>query len=246
MKINKRFKKFYEVGQNRYYLLQFDDELHIATESFLPLKKFLWFNREITQGFKLLQLTGPLSMLFSEILNAEIETTDTEFPDMNTYKKVDNKALRIQIEDSYKSVLNEQIEIMKKAFSDWVDNFLLNEGSKYDEKSKKDIIETNRQRLNRNISAIKESNILSSLSFKWTTGENLIIKKLLDNDIDFLYSQSIGSNYKIYYLYDLDIYGTITIYKIHCVKNILKNVETFIYNRDIIQEMVTYIANHDM
>ncbi|MBR6113522.1 MAG: hypothetical protein IKP79_03325, partial [Bacilli bacterium] len=73
-----------------------------------------------------------------------------------------------------------------------------------------------------------------------------IIKKFLNENFEYLYTQRIGSNYKITYLYDLDIFGTITIYKIHTVKNVVKTIETFIYNREIIQEMLAYIVNHNM
>jgi len=246
MKINKNYKKFYEVGQNKYYLFKFDDELHIATESVLPLKTILGIKREISQGFKLLQLTGPISMLFQEIINSDVENEDTDFPDMTTYKIFDNKAFRIKIEKTYKGVVEDQINKAKNDFEDWVDNFTLNDGKNIKEETLNDIIETQRLRLEENIKSIEQYNILNSLSFKWVTGENLVIKKLLENNMEFLYSQKIGSNYKIYYLYDLDMYGTVTIYKIHTVKNVIKSIDSFIYNRKIIQEMMVYMANHNL
>ena len=52
--------------------------------------------------------------------------------------------------------------------------------------------------------------------------------------------------YKIYYLYEVDVFGVVTIYKIHCVKNIIKTIETFIYNREIIQEMMSCMVNNNL
>jgi hypothetical protein len=245
MKIDKRFIKFHEIENNAYYLLPFDDELHIATESFLTFeKRFLFFKwkKKLTQGFKLLQLTGPITLLFDAILNANVDKVDEDFPDMTTYKKVDNVELRKKIECIYKDNLDPQIRLIKEACERWKDDLILNNKVLSDEEID-NIIKTNVQRLQQNIMSIKTHNIFNSLSFKLKTGENNIIKKMLDSNMEFLYSQKIGANYKIYYLYDLDIFGTLTIYKVQTVKDVVKTIETFIYNREIIQELTACMAN---
>lgn len=246
MKMNKNFIKFHEIGNNAYYLLPFDDELHIATESFLPLqKKFLWFKKikKFTQGLKLLQLSGPISLLFDAILNLEVDKEDKDFPDMTTYKKVDNLELRKKIESIYRDTLDAEIRITKEKFEAWKDDFILNNKELSDEELD-NIINVNERRLEQNIISIKSQNILNSLSFKWKTGENAIIKKMLDSNMEFLYSQKIGAFYKIYYLYELDSFGTLTIYKVQTVKDVVKTMETFIYNREIIQELTACMANN--
>ena len=246
MKLDKRYIKFHEIDNNAYYLLPFDDELHIATESFLPLqKKFLWFKKtkKFTQGLKLLQLTGPISLLFDAILNTDIDKEDKEFPDMTTFKKVDNIELRKKIECIYKDTLDTQIRQTEEDFERWKDDFILNNEKLSDEEVDK-IINVNEQRLKENILSIKSHNMLNSLSFKWKTGENAIVKKMLDNNMEFLYSQKIGAFYKIYYLYELDSFGTLTIYKVQTVKDVVKTIETFIYNREIIQELTACMANN--
>lgn len=248
MKMSKKFIKFYEIDNNRYYLLPFDDELHIATESILKYKeKFLFFKREktLTQGIKLLQLTGPISMLFDAIINTDVDKEDKDFPDMTTYKKVDNLELRKKIESIYKDTLDAQIKQAKENFDAWRDDFILNNKELSDEQIET-IIKTNSNRLDQTIMNMKSQNIFSSLSFKWKSSENLIVKKMLDNNMEFLYSQKIGSNYKIYYLYDLDIFGTVTIYKVQCIKETIKTIETFIYNREIIGEMMSCMANNEL
>ena len=248
MKLDKRYIKFFETGNNKYYLLPFSDELHIVTESILPIeKKFLFFKKkkDLVQGIKLLELTAPISMLFQEIINADIDTKDEEFPDMTTYKKVNNVEIRKTLEEYYKDALDVRVGEMENEFNNWLEGIRENL-TNLDEKELKQIENTNRKRLEQNIIAVKEHSPLNFMSFKWKTGENLVIKRMLDNNMEFLYSQKIGSNYKIYYLYELDVFGVVTIYKIHCVKDIIKTIETFIYNREIIQELMACMVNNNL
>ena len=248
MKLDKRYIKFFETGNNIYYLLPVQDELHIVTESVLPLqKKVLFFNKnkDLVQGIKLLELTAPILMLFQEIINADVDKKDEEFPDMTTYKKVDNIRLRADIENSYKKTLDIKIEEMKDEFEMWLADLAIKQ-PKMSEEEFTNIEKTNAERLEQNIRIVKEHSPLNFLGFKWKTGENTIIKKMLDNNMEFLYSQKIGSNYKIYYLYELDIFGVVTIYKVHCVKDTVKTIETFIYDREIIQELIACMVNNDL
>ena len=64
--------------------------------------------------------------------------------------------------------------------------------------------------------------------------------------MEFLYSQKIGAFYRIYYLYEFDSFGTVTIYKVHCARNVVKTIETFIYNREIIQELTACMMNKNL
>lgn len=248
MKLDKRYIKFFEVDSNRYYLLPIANELHIVTETILPIeRKFLWFKKkkDLVQGLKLLELTAPISMLFQEIINADVDKKDEDFPDMTTYKKVDNISLRTNLENSYKIALDEKIEEMRNDFEEWLDNIEATTPDITEEELYK-IKCANRGRLEQNIMAVKEHSPLNSINFKWKSGENLIVKRMLDNNMEFLYTQKIGSNYKIYYLYELDMFGVVTIYKIHCVKDIVKSIETFIYNREIIQELIACMVNNNL
>ena len=184
-------------------------------------------------------------MLFQEIINADIDTKDEEFPDMTTYKKVNNLEIRKTLEEYYKDALDVRVGEMENEFNNWLEDIRENL-TNLDEKELKQIENTNRKRLEQNIMAVKEHSPLNFMSFKWKTGENLVIKRMLDNNMEFLYSQKIGSNYKIYYLYELDVFGVVTIYKIHCVKDIIKTIETFIYNREIIQELMACMVNNNL
>ena len=225
MKLDKRYIKFHEVGNNKYYLLPFSDELHIVTESILPIqKKFLFFKKkkDLVQGIKLLELTAPISMLLQEVISADVDTKDEEFPDMTTYKKVDNLKMRKILEEYYMSALNEKIEQMEADFDSWLEG-IRETMNNLDESELNKIENANRKRLEQNIDAVKSHSPLNFMSFKWKSGENLVIKRMLDNNLEFLYSQKIGSNYKIYYLYEVDVFGVVTIYKIHQCYNYMHN-----------------------
>lgn len=243
-----KYKKFYEIENNKYYLLPFDNELHLGTENVLTInKRFLWFNykKEFSQGFKLLEITAPLLILFQEIINADVDKVDEQFPDMTTYKKINNIELRKTIEETYKSALDETIKEMREDFESWLSH-LAEDHPNITEEELIAIEDANKARLEDNIMHVKDNSPANNLQFKWKTGDNQAIKKMLENNMEYLYSQKIGSNYKITYLYDLDIFGTVTIYKIHCVKEVIKSIETFIYNRELLQEMFAYIENHKL
>lgn len=164
---------------------------------------------------------------------------------MTTYKKVDNIKMRKTLEEYYLEATNEKVQQMEDDFDKWL-NDIYDTMNNLDECELKKLEETNRKRLEQNIRIMKEHSPLNFMSFKWKSGENLVIKRMLDNNMEFLYSQKIGSNYKIYYLYEVDVFGVVTIYKIHCVKNIIKTIETFIYNREIIQEMMSCMVNNNL
>lgn len=247
MKFNKKFKKFYEVGSNKYYIFSFDRELYLGTESeFCVPRKIFKTPKYLTQNFKMLQLTTPILMLFTNILDMSIDKVDKDFPDMTTYKKLDNLALRKDIETIYKQSLDDEIESCKKDFDNWIDNIIEDESKTDEEKNK--IIETNKKRLDDIIYNIKTHNVLNTLKFKVprNTNENPVVRKMIDTNLEFLYTQKIGSNLEITYLYDLDCFGTLTIYKIQNVRKTLKSVETFIYNKEIIEELIAYIENNKL
>ena len=69
----KHYKKFYEIGNNRYYTIVADDEMYIASESFLQLGKKNLFRKQkyLNTGFKLLKFSSPIAQLFNALDNLE-------------------------------------------------------------------------------------------------------------------------------------------------------------------------------
>lgn len=248
MKIDKKFKKFYEVGSNRYYVLNFDKELYLATESFLELPKKLFRKNKLTQTLKLLELNPPILLLFDELISTKILEKDEEFPDMCKYEKIDNVKIRKEIDKIYKQALDIEVSEIYDDFQKWVAEFEKFGKDKFTEKEIEDTIAVNEIRVNK----IVEDYVTSSKYNRTDTNipnrklDNDVVKKMITSGLSFLCSQLLNSNAKIYYLYDLDCFGTITIYKVICVKEVVKSIDTFIYNREIAQELLAFINNNEL
>lgn len=247
--LSKRFKKFYELGSNKYYTLSVDNELFLVTETVLEQpKKFGLFKRELTQGVKMLELTPSISFLFDAILNNEIDKKDEDFEDMTTYKKIDNIELRKNIEETYKLTMNATENQIRSDFEEWKDNFILENSEGLSEEKLNDFLKIQENRIEEIIEQYRVHDPLTSLSFKKPSGtsDNPIIKKMLNENFEFLYSQKIGSGLIISYLYDLDIFGTVTIYKVQRVRGVIKSIETFIYDKKLIEELFVHIFNNNL
>lgn len=249
MKLDKRFKKFYEVGNNRYYVLPFDGELYLGTEDFLEIpRKFLKKPKELTQTLKLLELSAPILILFNSVIDTKVDEIDDEFKDMCTYEKVDNAKLRKDIRDSYETALELEVNAIYDDFNNWCENFAKDSVGKFTEQEIEDTIKANELRVEEIVNNFKKLHISNSISTNIPNKkvENDVVKKMITNGLEFIYSHQMTSTMKIYYLYDLDKFGTITIYKVICVKEHIKSINSFIYNRELIQELLAFIENNKL
>lgn len=246
---DRRFKKFYEVGNNRYYVLPFGDELYLGTENFLEIpRKFFKKPKELTQTLKLLELSAPMLLLFNSVVDAKVDEIDDEFKDMCTYEKVDNSKLRRDIRESYDIALQIEVDAIYDDFDKWCENFAKDSIGKFTEEEIEDTIRANELRVEEIVKNFK--NVHSS-SFISTTipnkkVENDVVKKMITNGLEFIYSHQMSSTMKVYYLYDLDKFGTITIYKVVCVKEHIKAINSFVYDRTLIQELLAFIENNKL
>ena len=249
MKLNKGYKKFYEIGDNAYYLLSISDETHIATESFVELdRRFFsrWLKpKRLTQGLKLLQYTPSISILFDEIMNLHSEQNDKG---VVVYDTIDDKKVRNTIKDMYQ----EYQEVEKNNLLNAFERFKSNMYDKYtiDGEFNEDLynqeMELPNQRLQMLLDRIESTNPFKNIILDLEKDTNVIIKKMLTQNFKFLYSQKVGSFLKINYLYDFDIYGTLTIYKVQTIKDVVKSVESFVYNIDIIRELTSFMINKEL
>lgn len=249
MKLDKRFKKFYEVGNNRYYVLPFDGELYLGTEDFLEIpRKFFKKPKELTQTLKLLELSAPILILFNSVIDTKVDEIDDEFKDMCTYEKVDNAKLRKDIRDSYETALELEVNAIYDDFNNWCENFAKDSVGKFTEEEIENTLKANEIRIEKIIEQFKQMHIsnLINTNIPNKKSENDVVKKMITNGLEFIYSHQMTSTMKIYYLYDLDKFGTITIYKVICVKEHIKSINSFIYNRELIQELLAFIENNKL
>ena len=246
---DRRFKKFYEVGNNRYYVLPFGDELYLGTENFLEMpRKFFKKPKELTQTLKLLELSVPMLILFNNVVDTKVDEIDDEFNDMCTYEKVDNSKLRKDIRDSYEVALDLEVNTIYDDFNNWCEEFAKNSANKFTEQEIEDTIRANELRVEEIVKNFKQLHISNFISTNVPNKkvENDVVKKMITNGLEFLYSHQMSSTMKVYYLYDLDKFGTITIYKVVCVKEHIKAINSFVYDRALIQELLAFIENNKL
>lgn len=246
---DKRFKKFYEIGSNRYYVLPFEKELYLATENFLEVpRKFFKGSKELTQTIKLLELQTPILLLFNNLIDTRVEEIDDEFQDMCTYEKLDNTKVRREIREHYELALQQEVDLILEDFSNWCNEFAKDSIGKYTEEEIEDTIKANQNRVDKIVEQFKEMHISKFISTSVPNKkvENDVVKKMLTSGLEFLYSQQMSSTMKVYYLYDLDKFGTITIYKVVCVKETIKAINSFVYDRALIQELLAFIVNNEL
>ena len=245
---DKRFKKFYEVGSNRYYVLPFEKDLYLATENFLELPKKLFRKRELTQTIKMLELSVPIMLLFDALVDAKVDEKDEEFEDMTTYVKINNVEIRKTIRLAYQTALDMEINQMLDDFKNWCIKFSEESEGKYTEEEIEDTIKANKDRVLNIIEHYKQihaSNFINTrVPFK--KSDNDVVKKMITNGLCFLYSHQLTSTMKCYYLYDLDKFGTITMYKIVCVKEHIKAINSFVYDRNLVQELLSFMENEEL
>lgn len=231
----KYYKKFYEVENNKYYVLEADDELYVATESVLKIgkKKFSKKYEELVQGFKLLKLSAPVAVLFNLILDMEAKDNPMS-EDMITYEGLSNKFVKDSIKGNYDVVFDEQLKQLNEWYADL--------SKKVDDKNRliKKYNEL-KDHINRN-NPIKNG-LINLANIDYT--ECNIIRSMVKNGLEHLYTEKVTNFVNNVFLYDLDCFGTVTIYKVITVKNVVKSVESFIYDRKLIEELMKFIYEND-
>ena len=222
----KHYKKFYEVGNNRYYTVVADDEMYIGTESFLNVGKKRLFRKQnsLTMGFKLLKFSSPIAQLFIALDNVpKCKKQLYDHEDMNMYDFIDNEKLKEDIKQAYLQVINDEIHNMEKQMMD-----LFDEGKTQEAQSCKIYIED-----------LKRINPMDGIDLEIPeyTGR-MIIKTMLREGLEHLFTERVNAFTNNVYLYEQDCFGTLTIYKIITVKNVVKTIDTFIYDKKVIGSLL--------
>lgn len=238
----KHFKKFLEIGNNAYYTITADDDLYIATEAYLRLGKKGFFKREdkLTQGFKLLKVTPCIGILFNRLANiGKLPNQKDVSEDMIKYKIIDNIKLQQEIYKTYDKSFDEQ----QKSLDKWFDDASKHYKSKLKEKEinqktydmlmtdLSNSYMTHSEIINKN-NPVKNGMI--TLKSPLHTG-NAIIKAMVRSGLEHLYTEKVTNFVSNVYLYEQDCFGTLTIYRIITVKNVVKTIDTFIYDKKLIE-----------
>jgi hypothetical protein len=248
----KHFKKFYEIGNNRYYTVVADDEMFLATESYINLGRKRLFRKQdyLTQGFKLLKFSTPVAVLFNFLDNVVLEKGQKDVAeDMLMYKKIDNRELKVAIESYYDEAFGGQI----KELEDWLVERTKDLKQKYKDKqiSKallEEGIEAYEKEFEKHRFVINKNNPLKNGMLDLTspkhTGCN-IVRSMLASGLEHLYTERVTAFANNIFLYEQDCFGTLTIYRITTVKNVVKTIDTFIYDKKLVSTFLQTMYEND-
>lgn len=248
----KYYDKFYEIDNNRYYTITADDDLYIATESVLKIGKSFLLHRPkyLTQGFKLLKISSPIASLFSVVSELKPKKgQDTEFEDMIRYEGISNSKLKSLIEANYNIVFDEQKKLLKAYYED---AFKKCEEDKYNgvlnDKECMNKMVALETRMNNDLRTIDRNNPLKNGSITLTSPEyvgDLMLRGLMAKGLKHLFTEKVTTFVSNVYLYELDCFGTLTIYRVVTIKNVAKTIDTFIYDRKLIKKFLNHVYEND-
>lgn len=250
----KHFDKFYEIGYNRYYTLKADNDLYLATESFINLGQKKLFRKQdyITQGFKLLKLTTPIFILFRALEDMpKIKGKKCETEDMIKYKHINNKSLKKEIEKNYTEAFEEQ----KAELNHWLDTMetelkdrISDDKGSYDVKEFEEKFKVYQERYENSVKVLKDHNPLNNiLDLKNPDNNaNTVIKAMMEEGLEHLCTERFTTFASNVFLYEQDSFGTLTIYRIIVVKNVVKTIDTFIYDKKLVEELLKTIYEKEL
>jgi hypothetical protein len=219
----KHYKKFYEIGNNRYYTIVADDEMYIASESFLQLGKKKLFRKQkyLNTGFKLLKFSSPIAQLFNALDNLEPSKKQRyDSDDLIIYNHIDNKKLKQDIKNAYLQVYNDEVANINQQMTEFISQ------------GKGELAEQCKQYLEH----LKNLDLMDGIDLKIPEHTGcMIIKTMLREGLEHLFTERVNAFTNNVYLYDQDEFGTLTIYKIITIKNVVKTIDTFIYDKKLIE-----------
>lgn len=248
----KHYDKFYEVENNRYYTINADGDLYIATESVLKIGKTPIFRRDkhLTQGFKLLKVSSPIATLFTAISDLKPQKgQDQEYEDMIRYEKINNDDIQSTIVETYNQVFEGQKELLKAFYDEQIKT--TNENYKTGALSREeytDRVARLEVALENDIKVVDKNNPLLSGQISMVSPiykGDLVVKGMLNSGLNHLYTERITTFVSNIFLYNVDVFGKVTIYRLLAVKNKIKSVDTFVYDRKLINEFLNHVYENN-
>lgn len=245
--MKKPYKIFHEIGNNRYYILKVENMLYIGTESFIKAKKRFSTQKYdyFTQGFKLME-TSPIMLLLFNMIKKEVnvlpEQEDLHEGDLK-YSVLDHKKVISTIIDTYEESLEREKELAEDSLEETIDS-LDKDDKDYDSK-----IALLKARHKKFLKVLEDYNPIGTKYRLNHINSKDSLYSMIKEGKNHLYTEAMNSFADITYLYELDDYATLTIYKIIKVKTRkgekIKSVDTFIYNKDIIEKFFNKLESED-
>lgn len=222
----KHYNEFYEIGNNRYYTVIADDEMYIATESFIPLGKKNLFEKqkELKTGFKVLKFSSSIAHLFNALNDLKTNKKQRyDSDDLVIYEHIDNKKLKEDIKNSYLQVYNEEIENITKQRDEFI------------AQGKTELVD----KCNDYLKQLENLDLMNGIELESPDHTSCnIIRTMLRDGLEHLFTERVNYFTKNVYLYEQDEFGTLTIYRIITIKNVAKTIDTFIYDKKLVESLL--------
>ena len=71
------------------------------------------------------------------------------------------------------------------------------------------------------------------------------MKGMLNSGLNHLYTERITTFVSNIFLYNVDVFGKVTIYRLLAVKSKIKSVDTFVYDRKLINEFLNHVYENN-
>lgn len=242
--MEKYYKKFHEVGNNAYYVLDINDTQYLAIESFIEGKSpILKRTKRMQQGLKLLELNPCISILLQCVYTSEPLDVDEEFPDMTTYKTPKAEDIRKTIHKFYTKARDDEIIKLENWYTKRLEVIEYpNNGE-----NKKELIEEATNYYKETKESLLNLDMFKGIIIDYD--KMLGLCNLRGNsvkDIDFLYIHKYTTIYNVAYMYSIDTFGTVIIYRFDIVNGIIKGAESFIINREVLNRYYEYVYNENI
>ena len=72
-----------------------------------------------------------------------------------------------------------------------------------------------------------------------------MLRGLMAKGLNHLFTEKVTTFVSNVYLYELDCFGTLTIYRVVTIKNVTKTIDTFIYDRKLIKKFLDHVYEND-
>lgn len=230
----KHYNKFFEKGCNAYYIAKFGDSECLGIESFILCKGRFGSKKKITQLFKILELSSWIQILLNNVASMTCLECNKEYPDMNRYNIPSELQITSDLKSAYNLVKSEQLVQLEE----WYESIKEQVDKDTDLKEIEErYVESKR--------IIESDYMLKNLNFEKNTllKSCPLFKELFKNGFRFLYSEKLSTFYTAVYLYEIDVFGTLTLYRYDVVKDKVKRVETYMVNIEIINKYCDYVIS---
>ncbi len=248
--MEKSYKEFYNIGNNRYYTLTADDELFIATSTFIKVaRRFKFLKTEITQGLKLLKITTPIMILFDyltsiKLLNNPKDTAE----ELLRYEQPAGDEIKMIVASAYNEARIEQEKMLLEWFNKMGEEVrkTLVEKDIFTEDEYDNRMTVFKNRYEISLQTIKKHDPLLNGQIDLNDPKgNKIIKGMIDSGISHLYTEPITGYMSNVYMYNIDMFAKLTVYRIITVKNVVQTIDTFIYDQKLIKKLMKHLEKLD-